>query len=186
MPLKSSATALMHGSEEARPHFEGKGHSVEEGLAYHAFLQHVRFGAAAEEELARQVAEGELTEEQAALLDIEKLNKILAMPSLRALTAKKLYREQKFLLLAPARDFIEGGTDDEVVLQGAIDLLVEEEGGFTVLDYKFSARGDEALRDDYALQIAMYRRAVAETFSVEESSIRARILNIALCREIEM
>ena len=192
MPVKSSATALMHTAEVAEEpaeepaHFEGRGHSVEEGLAYHAFLEHVRFGADAEEELARMREAGELSEEQAALLDVQKLRKILAMPSLCGLSAKKLYREQKFLLLAPARDFIEGGTDDEVVLQGAIDLLVQEGDTFTVLDYKFSARDDEAIKKSYALQIAMYKRAVAENFSVDESRVTARILNIALCREIQM
>ncbi len=188
MPVKSSATELMHLKEDAEEHAhaEGKGHSVEEGLAYHAFLQHVRFGSDAEEELARMREAGELNEEQAALLDVQKLRAILAMPSLRGLYAKKLYREQKFLLLAPARDFIEGGTDDEVVLQGAIDLLVKEGDTFTVLDYKFSARSDEEIRKSYAVQISMYRRAVAETFSVDESRIKARILNIDLCREIQM
>ncbi len=201
MPMKSSATALMHGEEEPCPRTQepprtgeeeprsrtgGRGHTVEEGLAYHAFLEQVRFGYPAEEELERMRRDALLPGERLALLDPEKLRAILAMPALSSLAGKRLWREQKFLLSAPARDFIEGGTDDLVVFQGAIDLLTEGEEGYTVLDYKFSERSDGEIKKAYALQIALYKRAVAEALRVDEKTVKARILNIALCREIPM
>ena len=108
------------------------------------------------------------------------------MPSFSSLSGKKIWRERKFLLSAPARDFLPNGTDDEVIFQGAVDLLAQEENGYLILDYKFSARSDEEIRSAYAVQIALYRRAVACAMGTDERNVRARILNIALCREIEM
>ncbi len=188
VPVKSSATELMRDGGHSRA-AEGKGFSAEEGTAYHAFLEHAAFGADAHEELARMRREGLLSEEQLSVLEEEKLRNILDIPCLRALKrADCVWRERKFLVPLSAADFPEryGGADDEIVFQGAIDLLARDESGYLILDYKYSARDDESLKRDYAVQIKLYRKAVAKILRVPEQSVRARIVNIALCREIEM
>ncbi len=188
LPLKSSATDLMRRtvSEPVHAGESGPVHTKEEGLAYHAFLQRVRFGSSAAEELARMREEGLLTADELKLLDAEKLQKILSLPCLKGLESKRLWREQTFLTLLPACDLLPTAAEDEILFQGAIDLLVEDEEGFTVIDYKFSGHDDGRIASDYALQISLYRKAVARTMGVREESIRARIVNIALLREIEM
>ncbi len=188
LPLKSSATDLMRrtAAEIVRTGESGPAHTKEEGLAYHAFLQRVRFGRPAEEELARMREEGLLTAEEIGLLDVSKLRKILSLPCLRGLESKRLWREQTFLTLLSANELLPTAADDEILFQGAIDLLVEDGEGFTVIDYKFSGHDDRRIAGDYALQIALYKKAVARTMGVREESIRARIVNIALLREIEM
>ncbi len=188
LPVKSSATKLLElvrGGAEETP--SGHGHSAEEGIAYHAFLQHVRFGAGVGEELVRMRAEGLLSEEQLALLNEEKLRRILALPSLReAAAGGRVLREQTFLLSLTAREAGIAETDDLIVFQGAVDLLAETPKGWLLLDYKFSSRSDDALRSGYAPQIVLYKKAVAKAMRVSEDTVRARILNIALCREIGM
>lgn len=193
LPVKSSATELLKLRraewQQLPPEEEhaGGGHSAEEGTAYHAFLQHVRFGVPVREELARMREEGLLSEEQLALLDEEKLGRILSLPSLReAAACGRVLREQTFLLSLTAREAGLAETDDTIVFQGAVDLLAETKEGWLLLDHKFSSHSEERLRRDYAPQIALYKKAVAKAMRVSEESIRARILNIALCRETEM
>lgn len=192
--VKSSATDLMHGAihetEAVRPlYFSDEPHektSVEAGLAYHAFLEHVTFGKDAEEELARMKQEGFLREEQLKLLNAEKLRGILKIPCLAALAGKRVLREQKFLVGIPAYEMEPTEAEDITVYQGAIDLLYEDENGFVILDYKYSALPDEAIQKKYAVQIALYKKAVARVKRVDENTIRARIVNIFYGREIEM
>ena len=197
LPVKSSATDLLRlartdadedHSVRARMFGAEGGASVEEGLAYHAFLEHVRFGGDAEEELARMEKEGELTSGQLALLDPRKLKKILALPSIAALKGKRVLREQTFLVSLPARELPALGTDaeDEIVFQGALDLLCEDGEGYLILDYKYSAHGAEQIKADYAPQIGLYRKAVAKTMGVDISTVRARIINILGLFEVEM
>lgn len=189
LPVKSSATDLMRGDREEAEETTypvRKGFTTEEGLAYHAFLQHVRFGYDAEEELKRMTLSGELTAEQIAVLDLAQLQKIMAIPALASLKGKRLRREQNFLISLPAREMGVADCDDEIIFQGAIDLLVEDENGFTVIDYKYSGREDEEIAKRYAVQVKLYKKAVAKTMRVREESVQTRILNIAAGREIEL
>ena len=185
LPVKSTATELVQRVNAEWPvlsaeEHTGKGYSAEEGTAYHAFLQHVRFGEDVKKELSRMEKEGLLTEEQLALLDEKKLEGILALPSLKeAATCSRVLREQTFLLRLTAREAGLAETDDMIVFQGAVDLLAETKDGWLLVDYKYSSHEKERLRRDYAPQIALYKKAVARAMHVKESTVRARILNIA-------
>lgn len=190
--VKSSATDLLKELQKENPlsyrsfvRAEGSA-SAETGTAYHAFLQHVDFSADAEGELRRMREENILTEEQAAMIDLSKVRQILAMPALRALAGKRLWREQTFLVGLQADEMGISESAEELVFQGAIDLLYRDEEGYTVIDYKFSGLDDRALGEKYAPQILLYRKAVARVFRLDERQVRARIINIKLCREIEM
>lgn len=188
--VKSSATQLLkEGKQAVFPRRNAGTHSTvlpETGTAYHAFLQHVDFSSDAESELTRMREKKLLTEEQISMLDTETLQRILSIPCLRALAGKRLWREQTFLVGLQADEMTGSEAADEIVWQGAIDLLCRDESGFTVIDYKFSDLGDEQLRIKYAPQIRLYRKAVARVMRVDEKEVRARIVNIKLCREIEM
>ncbi|MDE5897461.1 MAG: UvrD-helicase domain-containing protein, partial [Clostridia bacterium] len=188
LPVKSSATELIR--ESAHPMFdseeEGKGYTAEEGLAYHAFLENVEFGASAKSELDRMRARGILSEEQLALLGEEKLNRILEIPCIRSLAGKRLRREQTFLVRLPAREVYGVDSEDEIVFQGAIDLLCETQDGYLIIDYKYSAHGDTYLREQYGKQLWLYKKAVARALRVDEKSVSVRLVNVARCREIEM
>lgn len=199
LPVKSSATALMQ--DESRSHVRDWSQesalntltpedepttSKDAGIAYHAFLQHVRFGRSGAEELARMAEGGVLPPGQIALLNVSQLDKILSLPCLAALTGRRIWREQTFLVNLRANELLPVSAADEIVFQGAIDLLCEDEAGYLIIDYKYSALGDDALRAKYAVQIALYKKAVARVMRVDENTVRARIVNIARCREIEM
>ena len=127
-----------------------------------------------------------LSEEEFALLEEEKLEQILGLPAIRALCGKRIYREQKFLVSVPAKEILQTAAEDEIVLQGAIDLLCEDGDGWLIIDYKFSSHDAEELKATYARQIEIYRKAVSRVMHVDESAIRARIVNIKRLFEVEM
>ena len=190
LPVKTSATELMRSLHQ--PVFvrdtadTGGGFTVDTGSAYHAFLENVRFGEDAEKELSRMKKEGILSKEYLALLEADKLKSILAIPCFKGLAGKRLYREQTFLIRLPACEILDTDVTDEIVYQGAIDLLVEGENGYEIIDYKYSSHDDERIQKDYALQIKLYKKAVAHAMHVREDTISARIINIARGREIPM
>ncbi len=189
VPVKSSASELMASRPRAFVPEEKTvlgGFSTQQGTAYHAFLERVEFGKTAIEELERMRAEGALTPEQIALLNVEHLQNILDTPPLNGLKGKRIWREQRFLVLLQWDELNESSACDEVVFQGAIDLLVADGDGAMIVDYKFSSHGDERIRADYAQQIALYKKAVARAWKIDENKVRASILNIAACREIKM
>ena len=130
--------------------------------------------------------EGLLTAEQAALLDVGQLEKILALPVLASLQGRRYRREQSFLVRLQADEILDTEATDEIVFQGAVDLLAEDEAGYIVIDYKYSVLPDAALREKYAVQILLYRKAVARVLRIDENTVRAYIVNIARCRELSM
>ena len=130
------------------------------------------------------VREGILTPEQAGLLNVEELREILRIPALSSLADKQVLREQTFLMRLPASAVAEDAPDDEVIFQGAIDLLVQGKDGCEVIDYKYSMLPDEVLAQKYAVQIRLYKMAAARVLRVREETIRASIVNLALRREI--
>jgi len=187
LPFKSSATALLEAREEQETiphHGTERASGVEEGIAYHEFLQYVRFGADAEQELDRMKREGLLSEETAVLLDLDNLRKMLELPCLKALAGKTVWRERKFLVSLPASEVYATNAKDEVVFQGAIDLLCLDKDGFTVIDYKYSSLDASALKEKYAPQLRLYRKAVARAYRIDENTVRLRLVNIRKLFEV--
>lgn len=191
LPVKSSATALIQAEESASersfPEKESaEKTSAEKGTAYHKFLEHVAFGKSAEEEILRLKKEGVLSEEEIALLDGERLTKILAIPALQALEGKRIWREQPFLLALPASKFENTTIEDTILYQGVIDLFGVDEEGYFLYDYKFSARGDEDLKRHYAKQMELYKEALAKILKIETNRIRAAFINLLSCEAISV
>lgn len=189
LPVKSSATALIQAEESASersfPEKESaEKTSAEKGTAYHKFLEHVAFGKSAEEEILRLKKEGVLSEEEIALLDGERLTKILAIPAMQALEGKRIWREQPFLLALPANKFEETEIEDTILYQGVIDLFGVDEEGYFLYDYKFSAREDEDLKRHYAKQMELYKEALAKILKIETNRIRAAFINLLSCKAI--
>ena len=185
LPMKSTATQILE-EERERSEFRGtgKGSTVQEGLAYHAFLQNADFSKTAEEEFSRMREEKILSEEYLALISVENLKKIFALPAIQRMKGRQVLREQKFLAMLPASKLYDTNCEDEILVQGAIDAMYMEEEGWVILDYKYSSRGEEELKKSYAPQIAVYKLAAERALGVE--GIRARLINIRRCEEIEM
>ena len=88
----------------------------------------------------------------------------------RAQTAQKVLREYAFSVLLDAADLLETGpAGEEILLNGAIDLLLFEEDGLTIVDFKTDRlqAGEEAEKaKEHRLQLELYATAAREVFGL--------------------
>ena len=134
------------------------------------------FSAPIEDEIARVCAL--LPPQQAALLDAGRLRAVLQMPVFASLSGYTLGREREFLMFLPARRLFETDAEDEVLVQGVIDLLATRGGECIVIDYKYSSHGPQELLARYAPQLKIYAAAARRGGA---SKVRAYIVNILQC-----
>ena len=144
------------------------------GTATHLVLQYMDFSRTGSEEavraeIERMRAERYLNDREAEAVDAGAIVRLFASPlGRRMLAADSLRREFKFSLLCPADRLLGAASDDEVLLQGVVDCLLEEDGGLVVIDYKTDAiRTDEQLlerRELYTPQLRAYAAAMERIF----------------------
>ena len=130
-------------------------------------------------------------------LSVAKLVDILSNPVFQSLQGKRLYREQKFLVTLPVEDTYakSEGADarlaekrgEEMIFQGAIDLLaLDEFGNAQIIDYKYSKGSAEYLRQHYRPQLDLYKKAVAKILHIPEENISTSIINIYHGFQVDM
>ena len=209
LPVKSSATQLLTplATEpqdtlqlfDEGESYETKGEtSKETGVAYHAFLENFDFDLLYREDGEKRSREelGTLVEEmrnevgmvEMKLLSSDKLVDILSNSAFARLRGKRLYKEQQFLVSLPVRDTYAKREDadpvlaqgeEEMIYQGAIDLLaIGEDGETQIIDYKFSKGSAAYLRAHYRPQLELYRQAAAKILRIPPEKIRCSIINI--------
>lgn len=203
------AEALFEEEDEAF-NLNGQRVGKEVGIAYHAFLEKFDFskidGAGTRERLIALFQDtlsawsekGILDEESIKLLSIEKLADILSLPVFESLKGAKLYKERQFLAALPVElvtalreralaDGNESILKEELLFQGAIDLLaVFKDGNAWIIDYKFSVKNQAQLKEKYAAQLDLYKRATARILKIDESKIKCSIVNLLRGFEITL
>lgn len=178
LPVKVAASNLAHRYAAAapqrylnRPAFlaDEQLNAAEKGTALHAFMQFADFAAARQDiaaELERLVAGGYLTRQQADSIDLSRADAFIHSPLIsRALKASAVYKEYRFNVKIPARlvdpDVDERFAQEEIILQGAVDLAFVEDGALVIVDYKTDhVKEPSMLRGMYASQLELYRDAM--------------------------
>jgi len=88
----------------------------------------------------------------------------------RTMAAPRVLREYEFSVLLDAADLLEDGpAGEQILLNGAIDLLLFEEEGLTIIDFKtdrVQPGGETEQAKEHALQLALYARAAEELFGL--------------------
>lgn len=160
-----------------RPRFmEAKGFTAaERGSAMHMVMQQLDMKAvltieSIHNQVQSMVERELLTQEQADVIDVEAIERFFAGAiGQRLLHAKQIVRELPFSYMLPAREVYKDSwktqseEDEHVLIQGIIDVLVEEEDGWFLLDYKTDRTtdiADEELTARYQVQIDLYSRAI--------------------------
>ena len=81
--------------------------------------------------------------------------------------AREIYKEQPFYINLTSDEIYGNGGDDNILVQGIIDLYyVDENGNVVLVDYKtdYVENGKESeLVDKYRRQLEIYKRALEET-----------------------
>lgn len=162
-----------------RPFFDRDARGLtpsEAGTAHHLFLQFCDFalcetaeGRASE--LNRLRERHILSDAQAQAIQLDNIAAFFASDVYQTVKqAQAVHREFKFSILVPAADYYPQAADfpdEQVLMQGVIDCLVETEDGMLVLDFKtdrVSKNGTHQRAVRYQAQLAAYRRAAQTVF----------------------
>lgn len=168
------------------------------GVAYHAFLENFDFSLLFDENGAPMSAlnlESAIREELArdvdgyTLLSVSKLQEILSNPIFKALHGARLYKERQFLVSLPVKetyakraDFDKSKLDlhagEEMIFQGAIDLMAVSADKVWIIDYKYSSRNATSLQAHYKPQLDLYRLATAKILGIDKADVHCVIVNI--------
>ncbi len=195
---KTSVSKLVHGAEgdkylfNSRPAFMNeKGMSAsEKGTAMHNVMQYINMteNIDVDSEIERLYEWQFITEAQAKCVDRAKLSDFFESNLYKRIcNSKTVRREMRFLTEIPAcrldktisKDF----ENEKIIVQGAVDLLFEEDDGIVIVDFKTDrVEDDTALINAYSEQLEIYSSACEKIFL---KRIKEKIIySFALSKEI--
>ncbi|MBS3900074.1 MAG: helicase-exonuclease AddAB subunit AddA [Dethiobacter sp.] len=144
--------------------------TLELGILYHRVFQHLRLlPPLGELEIAEQIAHfvksGIISEDEANSLNPAQIAPFFTgvAGDIVFANANQTYREWPFTLLLPAKELASANSEETVLIQGIIDLLVKTEEGYVLVDFKtdkIPQGGAEELAKRYKEQLGFYARAV--------------------------
>lgn len=144
------------------------------GTAVHKLMEELSFAEIEEQGLeagiSKLVENGKFPEEYVASIPMKKMERFfkssLGKRIIEAERENRLYKEVQFMIGVPIREMEQEVDSDELVLvQGIIDLYMEEEDGLVLLDYKtdyVEAGKEEVLIERYRPQLLWYKRALEQ------------------------
>ena len=164
-PAKSSVTSLLGGTETEGEYvhtlFPDEPDARTVGDAYHRFMELADFEKSSVSDVIAQKKEfienGGISAEWAELIKEENVSRALQADFFHIPRAE-YYRELPFEVLMPAAE-VTGGGNDEVLVQGVIDIIAFTPEGIKIADYKVSSRSAEGLKKHYARQLELYAYA---------------------------
>ena len=182
---EAAENTLQHVQERIwkRPSFMAETQSgIRYGNAIHAAMQYICYAkcgdaTGVQQEITRLLTEGFLTQEQADLVDCQKIADFFSCELGRKLVGGVPHlREFKFSLLDNGSHYGEGLEEEQVLLQGVVDCALIEEDGITILDFKTDRASEEGmpiLAKRYELQLQTYAEALNRIY---EMPIKAKYL----------
>ncbi len=174
-------TDFLEESEKTRQLFSS---TIDEGVLYHTFLENSSFNVEnIDNEVIALLNSGKITQEDAKTLDKETLKKILSNEIFTLFSGYEKYPEQQFICHYPPSVLgLEG--DNEVLVQGVIDLLLVKDGSAIIIDYKYSGVSKDVLVKRYEKQLKLYAYAVEKVLKLKVQ--RAILFNIKSQETIEI
>lgn len=146
------------------------------GTAVHRYLECYDFAAAGkltpEDQLDAMLVSRKLTKEQAKLLYMPAMKHFLDSDVARRMREASLrgdlYREQPFVMRESVADLFDDPTsEEEVLIQGIIDVYFIEDEQITVLDYKTDrVSSGEELAKRYRAQLQLYAKALGRALDL--------------------
>lgn len=152
---------------------------AEKGTITHLVMQHLDLQRSLDEadirdQVASLAAQRFLTEEQVQAVEVGQIARFFADPlGQRMKQARVVHRELPFTLAIPAQEVepeLGEESNEQVIVQGVIDCLLEEQnGGLVLIDFKTdwlakepSVKAVEELTKRYEGQIRLYVRAIKQ------------------------
>lgn len=152
----------------------GKGQQLsgaERGTVMHFVMQHLDLAhidsqTAIEEQLNLMLVNELLRAEEIAAVQIGKIRRFFQSElGQRLLKSSAIYREVPFNMVVKAHEVLEGmeDSDEELLIQGVIDLYFQEGDELVLVDYKtdyISAENRNELIQQYSIQLQLYQTAL--------------------------
>lgn len=143
---------------------------AERGTEYHTVLENIDYRAdtleKVQNEMQRMAENGIIAAERLKEVKAADILKCLHSPVMRYAAGRKALREQRFMLQISAREAAVADTDDKILIQGAIDLLILGEENI-VVDFKASMSDENTLIDRYKGQLRLYALAAERTLGIK-------------------
>ena len=219
-PQKTGEKAFFIAGSKGEAEEDAGLSAAEKGTALHKALQLLDFGEAQarsgeeawfEEYLSGLQSSGALSALEAGSVSAKTLMRFArSRLAARAAASGFLMKEAPFNMKLPYSEAVfvtagdtitdgatpeykaESGSDEEIVVQGVIDCLFEEEGELVVVDYKsgwFDIRDYEAeaerIRAAYGTQLRLYRRAAGLIFDKPVKECLVYMARVGVTVEIE-
>ena len=140
LPLKGSVTGVLKNLEEEQVPvyvvFDEQTTDAERGTIAHKFLEHYDFSRlkSVNEQAQEMVKDGILTAEELAKINIDRIKTALFSGVFDGIKSKSLFREKNFLVNIEAREILPVKSNESVLLQGVIDLLVIDGDEAEIID----------------------------------------------------
>ena len=156
--------------------------SVDRGNAYHIVMQHICYSACSNidticNEVDRLVSAGYISQEQADVLDAERIFALFETPLGKKLQKEaNVLREFKFSVLKDSAEYFPELQGEKILLQGVVDCAIIEDGGITVIDFKSDYVTPESVSqrtEDYRKQVDAYAGALEKIF---QKPVREKLL----------
>ena len=133
--------------------------SITLGVAVHTVMQYIDYSLDSEEKIIDAVnelkKEGKLTEEEAKAVPIKNILRTLKSDLIKDAEKYECKREQPFIMYVPVF-----GTEEKVLVQGVIDLLIDKGDSFAVVDFKTGLASADKLKERYSKQLELYAEGV--------------------------
>ncbi len=97
-------------------------------------------------------------------VDYDKIKMAHDVLSKLVVGAKSIKKEADFMMYLPYQDLVSSEIKDKVLVQGVLDMLIEFDDHFDIVDYKFSSLKAKILKEKYAEQLRLYKLAVEKAF----------------------
>ncbi len=181
LPLKTSPTAnLKTESVDFVPLLTDET-SKEKGTVAHKILELFDLTKAnaidVESEFERIKTCGVISLEEFNGVNLEKLKEILISGLFNEIKEYKCYKEQGFIVSCNA-NMLGYESEEEIMLQGVIDLLCVKDGVARIYDYKYSTKSKESLILSYKKQLEYYKYAVEKALNLKvEKTVLISLLN---------
>lgn len=163
LPLKTGVTTAIKDSQEdvhVYYVYQEDKTDAERGVIAHKIMElYNPNGKDFLTQVQNMIDDGCLTKEQVEKINLSRLKKVIEDGALKNFTGK-LYREQPFMVNVPANLIFPVATEENVLVQGIIDLLEINGETARIADYKYSALTVDSLVSKYRKQLDLYTYAV--------------------------
>ena len=189
--LKETVTSLSQKEDTiekfSNDDFSFGGASVVVGNAYHLALKTIDF----QKVTNLTDLQNQFDENKALLQDIEKyINKDLLLKDILILkdvvSGGTTFKEKEFLLKDKICNLIStSNVQDEILVQGVVDLFVVKDDKITLVDYKYSNSDNENyLIEKYSAQLKLYKLALENAFNKKVEKVF--LMSLKNCKLIEL